>query len=99
MAKMRIYALANELNMESKEVIKFLAEKDITGKTASSSIEDDVIEMVKKKFAGQAAGGKKEQPQSTVAQAAPEKPQMQQTPAKAVSQRSEERRVGKECRL
>ena len=91
MAKMRIYALANELNMESKEVIKFLAEKDITGKTASSSIEDDVIEMVKKKFAGQAAGGKKEQPQSTVAQAAPEKPQMQQTPAKAVSQETPEK--------
>ena len=91
MAKMRIYALANELNMESKEVIKFLAEKDITGKTASSSIEDDVIEMVKKKFAGQAAGGKKEQPQSTVAQAAPEKPQMQQTPAKAVSQERPEK--------
>ena len=86
MAKMRIYALANELNMESKEVIKFLAEKDITGKTASSSIEDDVIEMVKKKFTGGAAGtsqGGKEQPQGTAPQASPQKPQMQETPEKA----------------
>ncbi len=93
MAKMRIYALANELNMESKEVIKFLAEKDITGKTASSSVEDDVIDMVKKKFSGQAAGSKKEQPQNTAAQAALEKPQVQQTPQKAVSQETPQKAV------
>ncbi len=52
MAKMRIYALANELNIESKEIIKFLAEKDITGKVASSSVEDETIEMVRNKFSG-----------------------------------------------
>ncbi len=93
MAKMRIYALANELNMESKEVIKFLAEKDITGKTASSSVEDDVIDMVKKKFSVQAAGSKKEQPQNTAAQAALEKPQVQETPQKAVSQETPQKAV------
>ena len=43
MAKMRIYALANELNIESKEIIKFLAEKEITGKVASSSVEDEQV--------------------------------------------------------
>ncbi len=56
MAKMRIYALANELNIESKEIIKFLAEKEITGKVASSSVEDDAIEMVRNKFASRKAG-------------------------------------------
>lgn len=51
MAKVRVYELANELNIQSKDVIKFLEEKKITGKMASSSIEDDVIAMVKGKFA------------------------------------------------
>ena len=74
MAKMRIYALANELNMESKEVIKFLTEKNITGKVASSSVEDEVIEMVRKRFTAAAKteaekkGPVKETPAKTTAQ-------------------------------
>ena len=34
MAKIRVYELANELKIQSKDVIKFLEEKNITGKTA-----------------------------------------------------------------
>ncbi len=50
MAKVRVYEIANELNIQSKEVIKFLEEKNITGKVASSSIEDETIAMVRAKF-------------------------------------------------
>ncbi len=78
MAKMRIYALANELNMESKEVIKFLTEKNIMGKVASSSVEDEVIEMVRKRFSGQKAdSGRREE-----VKVVPAKPQAQQNPVR-----------------
>ena len=52
MAKVRIYEIANELKIQSKDVIEFLKEKNIIKKTASSAIEDDVIDMVKKRFNG-----------------------------------------------
>ena len=60
MAKVRIYEIANELNIQSKDVIEFLKEKNIVKKTASSAIEDDVIDMVKKKF----NGGKADSPKT-----------------------------------
>ncbi len=50
MAKVRIYEIAKELKIQPKEVVEFLKEKNITGKVASSSIEDDTITMVKNKF-------------------------------------------------
>ena len=88
MAKMRIYALANELNIESKEIIKFLAEKEITGKVASSSVEDDAIEMVRNKFASRKAGAEtkahvKETPRAAEPQTAlaKEKDAPQKTPS------------------
>ncbi len=52
MAKVRIYEIANELKIQSKDVIEFLKEKNIFKKTASSSIEDDVADMVKGNFSG-----------------------------------------------
>ena len=67
MAKMRIYALANELEIESKEVIKFLAERNITGKVASSSIEDEVIEMVRKNYSGSKSEPVKKEEKETAA--------------------------------
>ena len=82
MAKMRIYALANELNMESKEVIKFLTEKNITGKVASSSVEDEVIEMVRKRFA---TGAKMEAEKKDPAKETAAKTATQQSPAKDIS--------------
>ena len=54
MAKMKVHELAKELDIQSKDVIAFLGEKGIEVKAAQSSIEDDAIEMVKKKF-GKAA--------------------------------------------
>ncbi|NLK78443.1 MAG: translation initiation factor IF-2 [Clostridiales bacterium] len=52
MAKVRVHELAKELDIQSKDIIKFLEEKNITGKVANSSIEDDVISMVKERFSG-----------------------------------------------
>ncbi len=71
MAKVRIYEIAKELKIESKDVIGFLKEKNIEGKVASSSIGDEEISLVKKRFAGGAQGsGAKEAPEA-VKKAAP----------------------------
>ena len=50
--KKHISEIANELKIQSKDVIEFLKEKNILKKTASSAIEDDVIDMVRGKFNG-----------------------------------------------
>ncbi len=59
MAKMKVYELAKELEIQSKDVITYLKEKGVEVKAAQSSIEDDAIEMVKKQF------GKAEKMQET----------------------------------
>ena len=64
MAKVRIYEIANELKIQSKDVIEFLKEKNIMKKTASSAIEDDVIDMVRGKFTGGKSESRKPQPES-----------------------------------
>ena len=50
MAKMKVHELAKELDIQSKDVITFLTGKGVEVKAAQSSIEDDAIEMVRKKF-------------------------------------------------
>ncbi|MCI8484770.1 MAG: translation initiation factor IF-2 [Lachnospiraceae bacterium] len=65
MAKVRIYEIAKELKIQSKDVIEFLKGKNID-KKASSAIEDEVIDMVKGRFAGAAAeASKPETPKKT----------------------------------
>ena len=64
MAKVRIYEIANELKIQSKDVIEFLKEKNIMKKTASSAIEDDVIDMVRGKFNGGKSESRKPRPES-----------------------------------
>ena len=54
----RVYELAKELNIQSKDVIGFLAEKNINKKNMSN-LDDSEITMVKNKFA------KKENPTIT----------------------------------
>ena len=51
MAKVKVHELAKELNIQSKEILHYLAEQNIEVKSHMSSIEDDVIQVVKKKFA------------------------------------------------
>ncbi len=58
MAKMRVYELAKELDVESADIVNALSEKGITVK-ASNSIEEDDINYIKNKF------GKQEKPKET----------------------------------
>jgi len=50
MAKIRIHELAKELDRQSKEIQSFLQEKGIEVKSASSSVEADVADTVRKAF-------------------------------------------------
>ncbi|MFT3985874.1 MAG: translation initiation factor IF-2 N-terminal domain-containing protein, partial [Lachnospiraceae bacterium] len=50
MAKMRVHELAKEIDKTSKDVITCLEKAGIGGKTASSSLEDDQIAVIKKQF-------------------------------------------------
>ena len=47
MAKVKIYELAKELGVESKEVIEFLGKKNIEVKSHSSAIEENEAQLVK----------------------------------------------------
>ena len=51
MAKVKVHELAKKLNIQSKEILQYLSEQNIEVKSHMSSIEDDVIKVVKKKFA------------------------------------------------
>ncbi|WP_081580809.1 translation initiation factor IF-2 [Enorma massiliensis] len=51
MAKTRVSSLAKEFGMTSKELIGYLDDMKITGKTPSSSLEDVFVQMVRKKLA------------------------------------------------
>ncbi len=55
MAKIRVYELAKELDIQSKEVLSFLADQGIEVKSHSSSVEDDVAQLVRKNFASDSA--------------------------------------------
>ncbi len=50
MAKTKIFELAKELGIHSKEVIEFLHGKGVEAKVAQSSIEEDATAMVRKHF-------------------------------------------------
>ena len=56
MAKVKVHELAKELNIQSKEILQYLSEQNIEVKSHMSSIEDDVIRVVKKKFAKERTG-------------------------------------------
>lgn len=96
MAKIRIHALAKELGIQSKDVIGFLAEKNIEVKSVQSSVEGDVIEMVKQRFTKSgAAQGKDETKAET--KAAPASEEKTEGKAKAEPERKiEEKPEGKQ---
>ena len=50
MAKIKVHELAKELDIKSKDIIGFLQEKGVEVKAAQSSVEDDAVEWVRKKF-------------------------------------------------
>ncbi|HAX52523.1 MAG TPA: translation initiation factor IF-2, partial [Lachnospiraceae bacterium] len=49
MAKMRVHELAKELGMENKELIDILAKKNVEVKSHMSSLEDEVVEDLRKR--------------------------------------------------
>ena len=55
MAKIRIHELAKELKKENKEILQFLADKGIEGKTASSGLDASEEQMVRAAFGAKAA--------------------------------------------
>lgn len=59
MAKMRVHELAKELRIENKQIIEFLSTTEYAVKSHSSSVEDHVQELVRKKFG---KGGSKPAP-------------------------------------
>ncbi len=50
MAKMKVFELAKELEVQSKEIIAFLQGKGYEVKVAQSSIEDEAIGAARKQF-------------------------------------------------
>ena len=64
MGKKKVYELAKELDIQSKDIVAFLQEKGIEGKVAQSALEEDAVNMVCKKF-GKAEAPKVEAPKTT----------------------------------
>ena len=48
MGKMKVYELAKELNIQSKEIVSYLQANGVEGKVAQSALDDSAVEMVKK---------------------------------------------------
>lgn len=59
MTKIRIYDLAKQIEKESKEIIAALKEHGVEGKTASSSITEEQVELVKSKLLAGASKAEK----------------------------------------
>ena len=60
MSKIRIHEYAKEIGLSSKEVIDFLESQNVEVKSHMSSIEDDVLAMLDKKFKNKEAKAPKE---------------------------------------
>ena len=53
MAKVKVHELAKDLNRNSKDIINFLQKKGVEVKAAQSSLEDDIVTMVRKEFSNE----------------------------------------------
>ena len=51
---MRVRELAKELGKESKDILSWLSDNGIDGKTAASSVEGDIVDKIKASFGGKA---------------------------------------------
>ena len=68
MGKIKVYELAKELNVQSKDIVNYLQDNGIDGKVAQSSLEDDAVAMIQKKFGAKSASA--EQPKQSAAEMA-----------------------------
>ena len=53
MARVKVHELAKEINKNSKDIINFLQKKGVEVKAAQSSLEDDIVTMVRKEFSNE----------------------------------------------
>ena len=97
MSKVRIYELAKQLNKSNKEIIDFLSDLGIEGKTHSSSIESAVAERVVKELTAPPPPPKTPEPKAAPAKAAakapekkPEQVQKKTEPEKPVTRQPQE---------
>ncbi len=92
MSKIRVYELARDLGLESKDLVDFLEELGADVKNHMSTIEDDIAELVREHFskagsAGQAAGGKAPQDAGEAGRKAPAAAAAQPPPRRAGEQK------------
>ena len=81
MAKMKVYELAKELDVQSKDVVAYLIENGSAVKSHASNIEDKEIDMVRGKFGKKAAPAEKPAAKAAEAAKPVEKPVAQTQPA------------------
>ncbi|MHB0977606.1 MAG: translation initiation factor IF-2 N-terminal domain-containing protein, partial [Candidatus Aquicultorales bacterium] len=79
---MRVYELAKELKMSSKDLLKALADMGIEAKSHSASIDEKAVEAVRKRAKGK-------QPAPTRKEKAPASAPRQAEPAKAAPRQAE----------
>ena len=58
MAKTKIFELAKELGLQSRDIITFLQKEGVEAKAAQSSIEEEAVQRVRKHF-GKSEGEKR----------------------------------------
>ena len=73
MAKIRVYNLAHELDMDSKEVIELLNDLDIDVSSHMSTITDETAELVKGMYAGDNTAAENEEAHKEAVKAEAEK--------------------------
>ena len=71
MAKMRVNQLAKELGIQSKQIIEFLSGTEHAVTSHSSGVEDDVQELVRKKFTAKSAAEAKPVAEKSAAEQKP----------------------------
>ena len=82
MAKTKVHEIAKEFDIKSSEVITLLAGMGIEGKTASSGLEDEQAEAVRRSLSGKAeAPAPEKKPASKPEKAAEQAPAKQPNPA------------------
>ena len=104
MAKMRVYDLAKELGIESKQIIETLNTTEYAVKAASSNIDDPAQDIVRKKFGKSAAAENtaKAQNKENVSESKPaQKPQAneQNKPAEGAKTENAEQRPKKKSSI
>lgn len=92
MPKKRVYELAKELNLENKELIAHLEKIGVTGKSHSSSLEDDEVERIHREvLAKEPRQVVEERIKSTVIRRRAVRPPLEEVPVEEPESKPEEK--------